>query len=123
MKRYALLALIAALLLALSGCSVDSYTGSITVINNSDKGADIVVIGNYIVGPLSPGGDGTIYYKIIHESAKIKVDGFIPPPGFSGAIDLRLNYSYLLTLYKDNGSYYFFMTAEECGQDDRPSMK
>lgn len=123
MKRYIVCSFIIVLFLVTGSCAVDSYTGSITVINNSDKLADKVTVGNYAVGSLPSGGTMTIYFKFMHESAKIDVDGFIPPPGYSGAIDLRLNYSYLVTLFKENGNYYFEAVAEAGGQDDEPKMK
>jgi hypothetical protein len=100
--------------LLLPSCSVNSYTGSITVSNETNLDCSNVKVGTVNVGLVGRGQTTTIYFSQAATGAIITATGFVPfPTTLSGKIDLNLDFQYYMYLQKGtDGKYYYTMSGE-----------
>jgi len=114
MKNYfTLFSLVFIVFLLISGCSVNSNSGCINLVNNTDK--DVVLkIGSSTQHSISKGTSNENYfYQTI--TGEAKSDGFEdcfyidrndPQQKKYTDVTLKTGYRYTITLYKNNGYYY-----------------
>jgi hypothetical protein len=95
------------------GCAANSTTGSIVVVNTSDKDCPNVKIGDVNCGFVGKGQTVTYYYFTEQTNAKISTEGFTAPPGYAGTIDLKFNYILNAVLMKS--SYNYNVSATKVG--------
>lgn len=110
-------ALIVTLFAALFGCTVDSYTGSITVYNKSDKDSNAVKVGSHNFGTVKQGQIKTIYFRIAEKEVVVKAEGFDPVSSKEGKINLVFNTIYSLELTKSYDKYLFNISGEPAGEE------
>lgn len=110
-------------------CRVTTISGVITVINHTATGATGLKIGMHYIGWVPKGTIRTSTFILEQANAKISCDNFDPTIGydnstwrdtFTGHIDLKYNYSYLIDLrYNTNrDKYYIDAMGEKFGIDE-----
>lgn len=110
-------AVIATLFTLLFGCAVDSYTGSITVYNKSDKDSNSVKVGSHNFGTVKQGQIKTIYFRIAEKEVLVEAEGFDPVSAKEGKINLVFNTVYSLELTKSYDKYLFNISGEPAGEE------
>jgi hypothetical protein len=101
----------------LTGCAVNSTTGSVTVFNFSDKDASNVMVGDLYFGTVLKGQTVTNYFVNERYSAVISVEGFKPVDSsgniYDGSIDLKFDHTYNLVLQNIliDPYYSFFLSG------------
>lgn len=108
---------IAAFFIILFGCTVDSYTGSVTVYNKSDKDSTSVKVGSLDFGNVKQGQIKTIYFKVAEKEVVVKAEGFEAVSGKEGKINLVFNTIYSLELTKSYDKYLFNISGEAAGEE------
>ena len=118
-KIIAILAVLVVLFAFFGGCAVNSTTGGITVVNQTDKDAANVKVGTVFIGFVGKGTSTTVYFTKEESTAQVNADGFSAAPSTKkGTIDLKFNYSYTLNLtYSGAGGYeyYYGITGTKLG--------
>jgi hypothetical protein len=113
-KLISFLALTVLVVLALTSCAVNSYTGSISVINQTTFDCTSAKVGNVNIGFVGKGQTVTVYFSQAATGAIVTATGFDPSPStLAGKIDLNLNFQYVMQLQKDNttGKYIYYMNG------------
>lgn len=126
MKRLVFLFLAILLVGVLTGCSVTSKSGCITLMNYSDQTVT-VKIGSHTLFALK-GGSSTVYFYREMEAASISVTGVeLEAPDENmhqnpTAAELKFGYKYMLLLLQQEGKYNLYVDPSWVGdQDDAPS--
>lgn len=109
--------IIVALAALLFSCTVDSYTGSVTVYNKSDKDCALVKVGSLNFGKMRKGEIKTLYFKIAEKNIQVSADGFSPVSQKEGKINLVFNTIYTMELSKDYGEYSFNISGESADEE------
>jgi hypothetical protein len=116
MKKIIMLFFVFIMLLSFAGCTVNSTTGSVTVVNHSDKDASNVKIGSFYIGYVAKGATTTVYFFLTQSAAVISVDKFEALSG-AGTIDLKPDYIYYMDLNLTNSKYVFNCSAYPNGKE------
>ncbi|HBD92906.1 MAG: hypothetical protein A2015_13555 [Spirochaetes bacterium GWF1_31_7] len=103
-----------------AGCAVNETTGSITVVNSSDKDALNVKVGDVFIGTVLKGQITTVYFYTAKDASAVAADGFEVPTALvklDGTVDLKLNFGYQMGLALNDGKYQFSVYGRKMGTD------
>lgn len=118
MKKIISLVAVAAMMLAMAGCAVNSSTGSITVMNSSDKDAQNIKVGSVNIGFVAKGATKTVYFFKEETDASISANGYEAyTNGLSGIVNLKFDYMYTFNLYQSttNSNYFYYIQGTATG--------